>query len=54
MYTTPEVCTRLGCTPAALNSWLSRHEKYKPAQRTPPVGYGRRMKSSACMRRAVF
>lgn len=34
MHTTPEVCTLLGCTPAALNSWLSRHEKYKPAQRT--------------------
>lgn len=31
---TPEVCTLLGMTPAALNSWLSRHERYKPKQRT--------------------
>ena len=35
MYTTPEVCVLLGCTPAALNSWLSRNERYKPANRTP-------------------
>ena len=34
MYTTPEVCNLLSCTPAALNSWLSRHERYKPVQRT--------------------
>jgi hypothetical protein len=32
---TPEVCKALGMTPAALNSWLSRHEKYKPKARTP-------------------
>lgn len=30
---TLEVCQRLGVTPAALNSWLSRNEKYKPKQR---------------------
>lgn len=33
MRTTPEVCTFLGCTPAALNSWLSRNPMYKPTQR---------------------
>lgn len=33
LHTTAEVCTLLGCTPAALNSWLSRNERYKPAQR---------------------
>ena len=32
---TPEVCQRLGMTAAALNSWLSRNEKYKPKARTP-------------------
>lgn len=32
---TPEVCDLLGMTAAALNSWLSRHERYKPKQRTP-------------------
>ena len=32
---TPEVCDLLGITPAALNSWLSRHERYKPKARTP-------------------
>ncbi len=32
---TPEVCEALGMTPAALNSWLSRHERYKPKARTP-------------------
>ena len=30
---TLEVCQRLGMTAAALNSWLSRNEKYKPKQR---------------------
>lgn len=30
---TPEVCAELGITPAALNSWLSRHERHKPKQR---------------------
>ena len=30
---TPEVCQQLGMTAAALNSWLSRNEKYKPKQR---------------------
>ena len=30
---TSEVCQRLGMTAAALNSWLSRNEKYKPKQR---------------------
>ena len=30
---TPEVCQRLGMTAAALNSWLSRHERFKPKQR---------------------
>lgn len=34
MHTTQEVCTIVGCTPAALNSWLSRNPKYKPVQRT--------------------
>lgn len=33
MHTTPEVCVLVGCTPAALNSWLSRNPRYKPAQR---------------------
>lgn len=32
---TPEVCDLLGISPAALNSWLSRHERYKPKRRTP-------------------
>jgi hypothetical protein len=32
---TPEVCDLLGITPAALNSWLSRHERYKPKVRPP-------------------
>ena len=32
---TPEVCQRLGMTAAALNSWLSRNERYKPKARTP-------------------
>ena len=32
---TPEACQRLGMTAAALNSWLSRNEKYKPKARTP-------------------
>ena len=32
---TPEVCAELGLSPAALNSWLSRNEKYKPKLRTP-------------------
>ena len=32
---TPEVCAELGLSPAALNSWLSRNEKYKPKARTP-------------------
>lgn len=31
--TTPEVCQRLGMTAAALNSWLSRNERYKPKAR---------------------
>lgn len=31
--TTPEVCAQLSMTPAALNSWLSRHERYKPKRR---------------------
>jgi hypothetical protein len=32
---TPDVCALLGMTPAALNSWLSRHERHKPKHRTP-------------------
>jgi hypothetical protein len=32
---TPEVCQQLGMSPAALNSWLSRNERYKPKARTP-------------------
>lgn len=32
---TPEVCAQLGMTPAALNSWLSRHERFKPKLRNP-------------------
>ena len=32
---TTEVCVELGMTPAAFNSWLSRHERYKPKTRTP-------------------
>ena len=32
---TPEVCAQLGMTAAALNSWLSRHARYKPKARTP-------------------
>ncbi len=31
---TPEVCQQLCMTPAALNSWLSRNERYKPKART--------------------
>lgn len=31
--TTSEVCALLGMTPAGLNSWLSRHERYKPKRR---------------------
>jgi hypothetical protein len=30
---TPEVCAQLGISAAALNSWLSRHERYKPKRR---------------------
>jgi hypothetical protein len=30
---TPEVCQQLGISAAALNSWLSRHERYKPKRR---------------------
>ena len=30
---TPEACQRLGMTAAALNSWLSRNERFKPKQR---------------------
>ena len=32
---TADVCQRLGVSPAALNSWLSRHERFKPKRRTP-------------------
>lgn len=32
---TPEVCALLGVSPAALNSWLSRNERFKPKARTP-------------------
>lgn len=32
---TPDVCELLRVTPAALNSWLNRHERYKPKARTP-------------------
>ena len=33
MYTTEQVAADLGISVATLNSWLSRHERYKPAGR---------------------
>lgn len=34
--TTDQVCQHLHCTPAALNSWLSRHPTFKPVGRDGP------------------
>lgn len=33
MYTTEQVAADLGISVATLNSWLSRHERYKPVGR---------------------
>ena len=33
MHTTEQVAADLGISVATLNSWLSRHERYKPAGR---------------------